>query len=399
MRHKLLITIAVVISSLAIAGCISAPEHQLYQSSATPLPRAHGDFSTYLSDTRQWLEQHRVIVSDQPQREIDANMPFALSPQHATSKGILLVHGLGDSPYSFVDIAPELVKQGFMVHTLLLPGHGSRPGDMMDISIDDWQQVVRRHVELLNREVDEIYLGGFSTGANLVTDLALKEQNVAGLLLFSPGFKADTELGKYLPVVSVFRDWLYEPPEANRYLKNFAKYDVVATNGFTQYHYSSREVQDSLKDNTFDKPVFMVLSENDSVLDVKVIRELFSQRFNHPKSRLLWYGDLPSMNDPRIIKAEKNLPEYKVSNYSHMGVLFSPENPHYGANGSYRLCRNGQSQAAYRQCRKGEPVWYSAWGHREADKPHARLTFNPQFDKMITLMAEVFSTEPITSLP
>ena len=97
----------------------------------------------------------------------------------------------------------------------------------------------------------------------------------------------------------------------------------------------------------------MVLSEDDSVLDVQQIKTLFSERFRHPQSRLLWYGDLPPQTDPRIIRAESRLPAFRVSNYSHMGVLFAPSNPHYGRNADYRLCQNGQSDADYQICRRG----------------------------------------------
>ncbi len=109
-------------------------------------------------------------------------MAADLEPQ----KGILLVHGLGDSPYSFTDIGPVLADNGFLVRTLLLPGHGTRPGDMLNVQIDQWRALLKKQTEILEQEVDQVYLGGFSTGANLVTELALQDERIAGLVLFSP---------------------------------------------------------------------------------------------------------------------------------------------------------------------------------------------------------------------
>ncbi|WP_300176697.1 hypothetical protein [uncultured Aliivibrio sp.] len=54
------------------------------------------------------------------------NMPFERGDRNS-KKAILLVHGLGDSPYSFSDLATTFSEQGFYVQVLLLPGHGSKP--------------------------------------------------------------------------------------------------------------------------------------------------------------------------------------------------------------------------------------------------------------------------------
>jgi predicted esterase len=51
---------------------------------------------------------------------------------------------------------------------------------------------ISHHIKLLEKEVDELGLGGFSTGANLVTSYALEnEKDISGLLLFSPGFASN----------------------------------------------------------------------------------------------------------------------------------------------------------------------------------------------------------------
>ena len=68
-------------------------------------------------------------------------MPFERG-NTKSKKAILLVHGLGDSPYSFSDLATTFAKQGFYVQVLLLPGHGSKPEDMHLTTYQDWQNIV-----------------------------------------------------------------------------------------------------------------------------------------------------------------------------------------------------------------------------------------------------------------
>src|SRR5476649_67099 len=104
--------------------------------------------------------------------ELAWNAPREWRPTGVPKGGILLVHGLGDSPWSFHDVGAKLAEQGFLVRTVLLPGHGTQPADMLDVTLEQWQQVVREQAAILSREVPKVYLGGFSTGANLVLDYA-----------------------------------------------------------------------------------------------------------------------------------------------------------------------------------------------------------------------------------
>lgn len=350
-------------------------------------------FGEYVRQTRHWLEQNREFMTDNTMAELNANTPYQMLPQMADKprKGILLVHGLADSPYSFVDISPVLTSMGFVVRTILLQGHGSRPADLIDADADNWRELLEQQVALFKKDVDRLYLGGFSTGGNLVSSYAMSDDAIEGLVLFSPGFKANTEVDRLAPVVPMFTDWLYAPRLKGE--TNYVRYMVTPSNGFAQFYDTSAEVRFRLKKHKFDKPVFIALSESDSVIDVEKVLRLFSSRITHPASRLIWYGNPPQTDDDRVLIYPGNVPEYHISNYSHMGVLFRPDNHYYGKNGSERICDNGQvDNKLYNQCLNGGEIWYSAWGHVEDGKHHARLTFNPFFDDMVKVMKGVLDT-------
>jgi esterase/lipase len=353
------------------------------------LPMGQTTFAAYTSSTRQWLKQNRWFLSTDVEAELDANSPFELMPQLPLSQrhGILLVHGLSDSPYSFVDVAPLLAKMGFHVRTLLLEGHGSRPADLINADHRHWQQLLREQVAIFKQHVDKLYLGGFSTGANLVTHYALDDPQIQGLVLFSPGFKAKTKYAKYAPVYSWFKDWLYTPSLKRQ--TNYVRYYHAPSNGFAQYYHTSQELLERLEEQTFDRPVFIAVSENDSVLDVKRTLALFENKLTHPANRLIWFGNRPDSKDARVTVLAGKVPAMKVSNFSHMGVLFDAQNPYYGIEGAQRICNNGQTNPHYRDCVNRKEVWYSAWGHTEADKAHARLTFNPWFKEMGEIIRSV----------
>lgn len=370
---------------LLLVGCQHQPHPQ------PPLGQA--SFAAYQLQTRDYVRAHRAFQTLDKSAELALNTPQEWRPAQRAHKGILLIHGLGDGPGSFSDIAPALAQQGFLVRTVLLAGHGTRPADLLSVSVEQWRQVVREQADILAKEVDTLWLGGFSTGGNLALEYAMAHHDrVQGLLLFSPAFKSSTAYDFLAPTVALFRDWLRPPgtlfPQqiATRYLR-------VPTNAFAQFWRTSASAQRLLARQRWDKPVLIVLSAHDSVLNTRWILDHFARSFPHPASRLIWYGEpRPEVaNDARVLVKTDFLPEARISQFSHMSVLFSPQNPLYGRNGSVRFCANGQPEEAAKRCLKGEEVWYSDWGLVEAGKIHARLTWNPWFDWQTTVMDKLVS--------
>ena len=373
--------------SISVIGCSASTAPSLSQSPAY-YNFLQPSFSDYLDASKRWLTRHRRYITDDHDKELAMNMPFEVSASQA-KKGILLVHGLGDSPYSFSDIAPILAADGFDVQVLLLPGHGSDPKHMELPHYRDWQRIVDHYANLLKQQYDEVWLGGFSTGGNLVTTHALEQGNVDGLLLFSPGFQSDAPvLEKLIPLVSWFWDGF------DREEVNLARYSSLTLNGAEQYAESAQAVRDALASNTVSIPTLMVLSADDSVVDVKRVMSLYTSRFTHPSNQLIWYGTSPEGELPESFHGyNMRLPAEHIATASHMSSLFSPSNPYYGKDGEFRFCHNGSDDEQMAQCIAGEPVWYSAWGIKEEGKIFARLTWNPYFKQMSDSMMRVIHGE------
>lgn len=353
------------------------------------LQTVHDSFAAYEADTLRRVAARRGAQAPDALQEARLNAPREWRPVgRPTRGGVLLVHGLGDSPWSFHDLGPELARQGFLARSVLLPGHGTVPEDMLEVTLEDWRRTVAEQAELLRRDAGAVYLGGFSTGANLVLDHAYADPRVAGLLLFSPAFRASVPFGWVTPLLRHVRPWLVAPTAAAESIP--VRYSVVPTNGFAQFHRSSQRAQRHLGSGSFDKPVLMVLAASDSVVDTAHAVEAFRTRFPHPDARLVWYGTPPpSQGDTRMLVQPDALPAWRISQFSHMGVLFAPDNPLYGREGRLRLCRNGHDAQATQACLRGGELWFSEWGYREPGKVHARLTFNPYFDWQAGVMAGV----------
>lgn len=379
-----------------IVACASSETHPLYTPSNIEPVTDYDSFSEYALQTKQQLVKNRYFLTEDKDAELQANLPTELKPDGKTHplKGVLLIHGLGDSPYSFVDIAKSLQEKGFLVRTVLLPGHGSRPADMLNVDYQQWNDLVEKQVGLLKQEVDEVYLGGFSTGGNLAYSYAAQDEEIEGLMLFSPGFVSNEPFAFATPWISWIKPWLINVEPSN--VTNYTRYFMVPTNGFAQYYNTTTQVTDKLAAQTYNKPVFMVLTEHDSVLDTKAIQDLFNTRFTHPSNQLIWFGSQPTSINGNTRYIHSYNPELRISNMSHMGILFSPDNAYYGMNGSERICRNGSEMTddEMARCQAGEEVWYSAWDGRANEHIHARLTFNPWYDQMVQDLSATFSLSP-----
>lgn len=355
---------------------------------------ASDSFAGYRQQTLEWMQQQRSFQTADHDAELQWNAPQEWRPKGQPKGGILLVHGLGDSPWSFHDIGEKLAVQGFLVRTVLLPGHGTNPSDMLGVTLGQWQDVVRQQAKILSRDVPKVYLGGFSTGANLVLDYAYDHDEIAGLVLFSPAFRSDSPYAWMTQWIAWARPWLASPNDGVRPLQTPVRYLNVPTNGFAQFYRSSVLAQKRLGQRSYDKPVFIAITQHDSVLDTGYVLAKFNERFNNPASRLVWYGDSPAeaAKSPRVLVRKDYLPDYRISRFSHMGLMFSPANPLYGEHGSQRICWNGQTTSDMQKCLNGDQVWYSDWGYRESGKVHARLTFNPYFEWQSEVMLQVLDS-------
>ncbi|MDR6388930.1 MULTISPECIES: alpha/beta hydrolase [Paraburkholderia] len=403
---KIVVVLAsVIVETTLFAGCAATKNFEGPVSSVS--------FADYQSETLETLRTKRSFQSEDHEAEMDWNAPKEWQPisQRVASrpeKGILLVHGLGDSPWSFRDLAQRLAAQGFLVRTVLLPGHGTKPDDLLTVTAEDWQRVVWEQAQALQRDVKEVYLGGFSTGCNLVLEYAYAHPEIAGLVLFSPGFKT-MPFDWLAPLITQIRPWLVKS-DGSMPMQTPVRYMNVPTNGFAQFYRTSVIARRLLRNEPYDKPVFMVVAQHDSVLNTQYLLDVFQRRFTNPRSRLIWYGEKPSgpVDAARILIRPDKLPGLRISQFSHMGLLFSPMNPLYGEKGSLRICLNGQTERATQSCEHGAPVWYSDWGHREDGKVHARLTFNPYFDWQTSVMmmvlgdraaAESSASDPSAAVP
>lgn len=109
--------------------------------------------------------------------------------------GVLLLHGLSDSPYSLRVLGKRLHTEGYTVVWLRIPGHGTSPCALANVSWQDWTAAVKIAVRGLRDLLPDgipLILGGYSNGGALSVHYALTSINdtvlpkAEAIVLFSP---------------------------------------------------------------------------------------------------------------------------------------------------------------------------------------------------------------------
>jgi len=142
---------------------------QLEQEVYGALPAAQGkSIDRYrrgsLSDPRRWSPNWNrsfVLVTESPKA------------------AVLLLHGMSDSPYSLRHLGERLHAAGAYVIGLRMPGHGTAPSGLVELSWQDMDAAMRlavQHIADLAAGAP-LYLVGYSTGAALAVNYALATLN------------------------------------------------------------------------------------------------------------------------------------------------------------------------------------------------------------------------------
>ena len=284
--------------------------------------------------------------------DTNPNAPFEWAPEPHTKhaeNGILLIHGFLDSPFAMRDLASFFLKQGFLVHVMCLPGHGGTPSDLLKVTKEDWLTSVKKTIDELHQRTDNLYLLGLSGGAALAIHHAFHDASIKGLFLFAPALKIKTKIIGLTPLFKHVGDlipplaWAYRAKEID-----YAKYTSYPFNLGYQVHRLSQSIARLQKEKQLVCPLFMVLSEDDQVIDNKTAINFFHKQ-KDSKSLLINYESDPGEScDPQVIYRCSAFPEEKILNFSHICMHISPDNIHYGRTPDYDQSPKKNMQSLYK---------------------------------------------------
>ena len=144
-------------------------------------------------DRRRINRYHRGSLSDPTRWPRNWNRSFELDVDEP-QMGVLLLHGMSDSPYSLRTLGQRLHAAGAQVVGQRLPGHGTAPSGLVTVQWEDMAAAVKLAMRHLREKTTgkPLYIVGYSNGAALAVQYVLatlensRLPSVNGLVLISP---------------------------------------------------------------------------------------------------------------------------------------------------------------------------------------------------------------------
>lgn len=292
-----------------------------------PIYDLRQSFPDYVIQCKQIISQYRLDLDHHPDITIQANCPFEYRPKDTPKPryGALLIHGLFDSPFVMQEIGKQLAADGLLVRSILLPGHGTVPGALLNVTCEEWIQSVQYGISTFKDEVDGLFLVGFSTGGALACYQAAHPSStppIKGLVLLAPVFKIKSKFAFLAQSINLIGNywhrakWLTIRPEVD-----YAKYVSIPFNAVYQVECLTKKIKTTLR-----LPQWIALSINDDTVSSRASLNYFSNQTNTENHMTLYAPKKIKQSAPYMTIREP-------FNIAHIGLPISPANPHYGKQG------------------------------------------------------------------
>jgi alpha-beta hydrolase superfamily lysophospholipase len=231
------------------------------------------------------------------------NRTFELAAE-APVGGVLLLHGMSDSPYSLRAIGKSLNRAGYLVIGLRLPGHGTAPSGLTTVTWQDMAAAVRLAMMHLADELGDrpLHVIGYSTGGPLALDFALEavaelDRPVpASLVLVSPAIRVHpaSALARFKDALSVLPGlgdlaFLAVMDEFDPF-----NYNSFATNAGAQVHAITRDVERRIRALSREAaaefpPILALKSTVDSTVTTEAIVDRLLMRLPAGRNELVLF--------------------------------------------------------------------------------------------------------------
>ncbi|MDP1931574.1 MAG: esterase [Gammaproteobacteria bacterium] len=377
------------------------------------IPAPGDSFGSYISnnETRIRAVVNDIYFSDStepfgpgytPERVVQMRAPYEILPSQAgcatsgagEDMGFLLIHGLTDSPYLLRSVANSLVEHYpcAIARGVLLPGHGTVPGDSVSMQHEDWMAVTQFGVESFRGQVEALFMVGFSTGTALslrYVDAHRGDELISGLIMLSPALAASSDNAFLAQYLRWFSDWL-GGTQAER---DAAKYESFAVNAGAEFYQLTRPLTRA-GFAPLTVPIFMAGSGDDTTVNMEAARSFFCTKAPPDRRRMIWYSAQATGSDPvalcsgiEVVAAES--PAHRVFSLSHTSITIPPDDTHYGLDAAYSICLHyGAGSAEYNTCVNDD--MQTVYGERNLGtmgryegKFVRRGSFNPHYEQLL----------------
>ncbi|MFC1692155.1 alpha/beta hydrolase, partial [Candidatus Latescibacterota bacterium] len=188
----------------------------------------------------------------------------------------------GGSPVDLKPLTDALEKGDHAFRSIILPGHGTTPKDLKDVTVDEWLKESFSAYKELKKEYNEVSVVGFSMGGAIALFIAA-EKDVNKLVLISPYFKVKEKwfyfgkpekwanrLTKIIPFVKKPKIGQINDPDG---LKRYVAYKSLPTKSIGELSKIGSIATDKGKSVTCE--TLWIHSKGDIVADFQLSKEVY----------------------------------------------------------------------------------------------------------------------------
>ena len=198
---------------------------------------------------------------------------------------VLFVHGFVGAGNNFADLPERLATLGWRVRVMRLPGHGTSPRDMLDLTADKLLDAVRQELRTLQGRYGKVIVIGHSMGGTLST-LAVAEDGADGLVLGAPFFGVTShwyyilEPETWTRLARPFLPWIYKGQIFLQVNRKEARPEIVSYawiphHGLMILYELGRRARDVATLAKITCPVLVIHARGDVAASIEADREAY----------------------------------------------------------------------------------------------------------------------------
>lgn len=213
----------------------------------------------------------------------DSNKEFLI--EKSDKIGILLVHGLGASPYQTKELANFIADKNITVYSIRLSGHGTNLDDMESKSFKDWYSDVEKGFDFLKNKTKKVYVLGVSSGASLSLELA-KNRNTDGLIVIAPPIYLTSKAAKYAFIIKYFKRYTYTGTDITQIGHSYENLPIKSLAEFVGLIKKSSKNLEKI-----DQPILIIQSYKDDIVMPKSAEYVY-ENINSSEKEILWVNSI-----------------------------------------------------------------------------------------------------------
>lgn len=200
----------------------------------------------------------------------------------------LLLHGLTSTPWEVRPVGLALREAGFHAESLWLPGHGTRPEDLAEVSWEAWAAAVTERYDRMVGEHGEVAVLGTSLGGTLALWLAA-ERAVAAVVSMGGAVRLN-RAARLARLVARFRPYQAKRPQGSAIFDDEARlrhpsYHKTPLRAIAQMDALTRQLRPRLPE--IEAPLLVMHARLDTVIAPENAIRIYEGARSEVK-KLLW---------------------------------------------------------------------------------------------------------------